>query len=167
MYHIYTIYIFVLYHLISYYILLPVLYGIPHNIYIYIYIPTVFYRCFNPNDFEASETEPSQQNPLGREIHKPSSTFCEVDSLSKGAFVKVRIDALDLEEDKLKLSMHPPGRVAATGSDWYSAKVSKVNRGGKDGVCGNSLYTPTNRDNGRGLMMGFRITMVDHFVGRS
>ena len=76
-----------------------------------------------------------------------SSTFCEVDSLSKGAFVKVRIDALDLEEDKLKLSMHPPGRVAATGSDWYSANVSKVNRGGKDGVCGNSLYTPTNRDN--------------------
>lgn len=78
----------------------------------------------------------------------------EVDSLSKGAFVKVRIDALDLEEEKLKLSMHPPGRVAATGSDWYSANVSKVNRGGERRVCGNSLR-PHHRDNCRGLMMGF------------
>ena len=50
-----------------------------------------------------------------------------------------------------------------TGTARMSRKWIEV---GKDGYVA-TAYGPTNRDNGRGLMMGFRITMVDHFVGRS
>ena len=74
--YIYTIFFFVLYHLISCYILLPVLYGIPHNIYSHRIL-----QVWSPMILKLP-TEPSQL-PCSREIHKPNQPF-------RGGFLEQR-----------------------------------------------------------------------------
>lgn len=50
----------------------------------------------------------------------------------EGDMINVRIEALDIEEEKLKLSMKPS--IADVGSDWYSGLISSIYRHGVRGV---------------------------------